>query len=238
MKLYQLIKGEVSRLIKYKILPVSILTSFLWVIIFLFISKEDARTFAPLLIFVDVGMMLMILLGASLHLEKQEGTIKSMMVMPVSLKDILVAKIVSSMTLGLESAVVVSLALLFIHGITINYGLLLLFIIITSLVHAAIGYLLSLISRDFTSMLVVLMGYIIVFALPTVLFAFGIISAKYEWFLLLSPAQSASNLITASIISGYDTTKLIFSSLYLPLLSIILIRYAVYPKFKSYALRG
>ncbi len=82
--LKKLIAGELKRLMRYKILPVSLATVIIWIVLFLFISEREAREIAPLLIFVDVAAMSILLLGASHHLEKQEGTIRSMMVMPVS----------------------------------------------------------------------------------------------------------------------------------------------------------
>lgn len=234
----KLVSGEISRLIKYKILPISLVTSLLWIIIFLFISKEDARNIAPLLIFVDVSMMSILLIGATLHLEKQEGTIKSMMVMPVSLGQILVAKAFASIVLGVESAIVTSAALFFIHGITFNYALLLLFVFIAGAAHVAIGFFLALSSKDFSSMLGLLMAYIFPFAIPTLLFTFGIIEEKYEWFIMISPSHSASALITSVITSEFDWTKIIVGNLYLLILAAILFIFAVYPKFKNNAVRG
>lgn len=64
------------------------------------------------MIFVDVAAMSILLLGASHHLEKQDGTIKTMMVLPVSPWAVLVAKTIASLVLALESALIVSVALL------------------------------------------------------------------------------------------------------------------------------
>lgn len=128
--LSKLIAGEMKRLIRYKILPVSLVTAVLWIILFLFLSESEAREIAPLLILIDVAAMSILLLGASHHLEKQEDTIRSMLVMPVSYGQILAAKAVSSLVLAVESAVVTSAALFFIHGVTFNYAVLLLFVAI------------------------------------------------------------------------------------------------------------
>ena len=94
-KLAKLIKGEIKRLVRYKILPVSLATTALWIGLFLFVSAAEARQIAPLVIFVDVAAMSVLLLGASHHLEKQDGTIRTMMVMPVPLGQILTAKTVA-----------------------------------------------------------------------------------------------------------------------------------------------
>ena len=195
--LTKLIRGELKRLVTYKILPVSLATAVVWIVLFLFLSAAEAEQIAPLLIFVDVAAMSILLLGASYHLEKQDGTIRTMMVMPVTLGQILAAKTVASMVLALESAVVTSAALYLIHGVTLNYALLLLFVAIAGAAHAAIGLVLALKSRDFTSMLGLLMAYLFVFTLPSILLSLGAIDGKYEWLLMLSPSHSASHLISA-----------------------------------------
>ncbi|TAH64246.1 MAG: hypothetical protein EWM47_13045 [Anaerolineaceae bacterium] len=234
----KLILGELRRLIRYKILPVSLFTSIIWIIIFLFISKEEARNIAPLLIFVDISMMSIILIGASHHFEKQEGTIKSMMMMPVSLGEIIGAKVISSMVLGIESAIVTSAALYFIHGFTFNYLILLAFILLAGVTHAAIAFILALNSKDFTSTLGLLMAYILPFQVPTVLFYFGIIDRKYEWVLMFSPSHTAGSLINFAVADEFKMAQVIAGCVYLIILTIVLFKFFVYPKFKSNAVRG
>ncbi len=236
--LIKLIAGELNRLVKYKILPVSLVTAIIWIVIFLFLSENEAREITPLLIFVDVAAMSILLLGASHHLEKQEGTIRTMMVMPISMGQILTAKTIASMILAIESAVVTSVALFFIHGITFNYIVLLLFVAIAGAAHAAIGFVLSLRSRDFTSMLGLLMGYMFLFTIPSILFSFGIIDAKYEWLLMVSPSHSASHLITSAVTGNFEIGMVIAGCLYLTFLSAVLFKFEVYPRFKDNAVRG
>lgn len=235
--LTRLIAGELKRLARYKILPVSLVTAVLWIVLFLFLSATEARDVAPLLIFVDTAMMSILLLGASHHLEKQEGTIGTMMVLPVPLGQILAAKTVASMVLAVESAVVTSAALFFIHGVTLNYALLLLFVAIAGVAHAAIGFVFSLRSRDFTSMLGLLMIYMFLFSMPSILFSFGVIDEKYEWLLMILPSHSASNLITSAVSGKFNLAKTIAACLYLVVLTAALFKFAVYPPFRDNAAR-
>ncbi|NLC67397.1 MAG: ABC transporter permease subunit [Clostridiaceae bacterium] len=236
--LKKLIAGELKRLVRYKILPVSLATVIIWIVLFLFISEREAREIAPLLIFVDVAAMSILLLGASHHLEKQEGTIRSMMVMPGSPGQILATKTVASMVLALESAVATSAALFFIHGVTFNYAALLLFVTIAGAAHAAIGFALSLRSRDFTSMLGLLMAYMFLFTIPSILFHFDVIYAKYEWLLMVSPSHATNHLITSAVSGNFKIGMTIAGCLYLVILAAVLFKFAVYPRFKDNAARG
>jgi fluoroquinolone transport system permease protein len=237
-KLLRLIRGETIRLYKYKILPVSLATSVLWIVLFLFISAEEAREIAPLVIFIDAAVMSVLLLGASHHLEKQDGTIRTMMVMPVSLGQIITAKTVASMFLAVESAFITSLAMFLIHRITFNYAWLFLFVAISGAAHAAIGFVLSLVSRDFSSMLGLLAAYMFIFTVPSILFSFQVIDARYEWLLMISPSHSANHLIAAAV-NGVDKPGLVIAGcLYLVILAGVLFKFAVYPKFRDNAVRG
>lgn len=236
--LAELIAGELKRLIKYNILPVSLVTAIIWIVLFLFLSKEEAFELAPILIFVDVSAMSILLLGASHHLEKQAGTIRTMMVMPVSLWQIITAKTVSSMILALESVLVTSVALYLIHGVTFNYILLLIFVAIAGAAHAAIGFALSLRSRDFTAMLGKLVGYMFIFTIPSILFSIGVIDEKYEWLLMLSPSHSSSHLITSALTGEFKLVMTIAACAYLAVLSGVLFKFEVHPRFKDNAARG
>jgi len=237
-KLFRLIKGETIRLYKYKILPVSLVTSVLWIVLFLFLTAEEARKMAPLVIFIDTAVMSVLLLGASHHLEKQDGTIRTMMVMPVSLGQIITAKTVASMFLAMESAVITSLAVFLIHRITFNYASLFLFIAISGAAHAAIGFVLSLNSRDFSSMLGLLAAYMFIFTVPSILFSFQIINARYEWLLMISPSHSANHLIASAVMEEYKPGLVITGCLYLVFLAAVLFKFAVFPKFRDNAVRG
>ena len=237
-RLKRLDEGELKRLVRYKILPVSLATAILWIVLLLFLSESEAREAAPLIIFIDVAVMSILLLGASHHLEKQEGTIRSMLVMPVSPGQILAAKTISSMVLAVESVIITSVALFFIHGVTFNYILLLLFVAIAGAAHAGIGFVLSLRSKDFTSMLCLLIGYMFVFIIPSFLFRFGVIDAKYEWLLMISPPHSTNHLITSAVSGEFKSAFVIAGCLYLIILAAGLFKFAVYPMFKDNAVRG
>jgi len=234
----KLTAGEMRRMVKYMILPVSLFTSLIWCAIFLALSAEEAKEIAPLFLFTDVALMSIMLLGASYHLEKQEGSIKSVMLLPVTMSEILISKTMASMMLALESAIIVPAALYFIHGITFNYVALLIFVIIASVAHAAIGFALSLFSRDFSSLLGILMTYMTVFSVPSILLAFGIIPRSYEWVLMISPSQCAFTLIAGAVAGTVETGRLAFALVYLLAISLVFFKFIVYPKFKNNAARG
>lgn len=87
-------------------------------------------------------------------------------------------------------------------------------------------------------MLGLLMGYVFPFTIPSVLFHFGVINAKYEWLLMVSPSHSASHLITSAVSGEFKIVMTVAGCLYLIFLAAVLFKYAVYPGFKRNAVRG
>ncbi len=235
---YRLIGGEFRRLVSYKLLARSFATGIIWLLVFVFISTEEAGTVAPMLIFVDVSIVLMMLLGASFYLEQQENTIKSMMVMPVSSWQILLSKAVSSLALALISVSVTCAAVYFIHAISFNYALLLLFVILAVAAHAAIGFSLALLGKNLGSMLIMVIVYNLLFTIPTILFSMNIIDTNYEWVLMISPSHAAKTLFTSVVSGELEWGRTLFSCVYLPVLSAALMKFVVHPKFKNRAVRG
>ncbi len=234
----KLFLGEMRRMVSYKILPVSLVTSVLWIAAFLLVSRLEAQSIAPMLLFTDVVMMSILLVGASHHLERQEGTVKSMLVMPVSIGQIVLSKMLASLALSLESAIITCGALYIIHGVTLHYGLLLLAVTVSGTAHAALGYSLSLWSRDFSSLLGILFLYILVFALPTILLLLNVIPAGYDWLMMISPSHAAQVQLTAAFTGTFDSSKLVASFGYLAALTAVLLLVHISPGFKRHAVRG
>ncbi|MDI9590663.1 MAG: ABC transporter permease [Acidobacteriota bacterium] len=234
----RLIGGELKRLASYKLLARSLATGIVWVLVFLLISKEDARDVAPMLMFVDASIVLMLLVGASFYLEQQEHTIKSMMVLPVSVGQILLSKIISSLVLTLVTVAITCASVYFIHEISFKYVLLLLFLILAAVTHAALGFTLALFGKSFGSMLIMVIVYVVIFTMPSVLLAVNVIDAQYEWMAMISPSHAARSLFTSVVSGEYEWEKILFSCMYLSFLAMALMKFVVYPRFKSRAAKG
>jgi len=240
-KLLTLISGELQRSVKYKVLTVGAGLSFLWLII-IFIVRNDTDSLnmlLPLFIFSDAVLMSVILIGASVFFEKQEGSIRSLLISPVTPTQILISKIANSVIISMISALVVSVGAVVITDVTINIPLLMLYIIITVSAHAAIGYALSLVSKDFNAMLVNYIVFAMVFVIPPLLIMLGVIPERFELLALLSPSEGGSVLIN-SVFSGTDTEwyKIAIAVVYQMAFAFLVMRYFVHPRFVNNAVRG
>ena len=235
--LINLIKGEFQRLTKYKILQIGLFVSCLWIVIIAFLTKEEVAEIAPLLIFTDSGMMSIILLAAMMYFEKQEGTLRTTFITPVKTWQILFAKIFASVVIGLLSTLLISLSAIIIHGSVIKLLLLLIYDIVIVTSYCTIGFLLIFISKDFNTLLVYFMLFVIVFLLPTILLMLNVIPASFEDILVISPIHSTLNLI-GSTFANIEIYKIIISLLYLIVLPVILLYFFIGKRLKIFSIGG
>ena len=236
-KLLHLIKGELLRLVKYKILFFGVLVSAIWMIILGLSDKQTAVALAPTLVLTDAGLMSIILLASSFFFEKQEGTLHALLVSPVSLAKVLIAKIVSALFMGLISFILVIGIVMIVHGVQLNVFLLLFYTIIVILAHTAIGYWLTLRAKDFMALLVTYMGLMLLFMSPMLFMALEIIPSQLEFLMYLSPSYSGQMLFQ-SVFGSVDVWKIWLSVLYLMLIPALLYPLVVYKRFEKVAIEG
>ena len=229
---FKLFVGELKRLVKYKILIVGLFVSIIWALIISSSDGDELMTLLPLLIGVDSTMMSIILLAAGYFLEKQEGSVKSLLVAPVNCGEILMAKVMAAVFSGLLSGVIVALTAQIKHGIKINLLLLIVYLVIIIVAHTAIGYVLSLYAKDFGTLL----AYTLIFAflsyIPSLLFMTDIIPAYAEKVMLVLPTHAAMMLLN-SLTVKVDTLIVLLSVIYQAVLGLTLYFTVVYKKFKK-----
>ncbi|MFU8786147.1 MAG: hypothetical protein ACNA7U_02790 [Candidatus Izemoplasmataceae bacterium] len=232
-----LFKGEMLRLVKYKILQISFAVTVLWVLVIYLIGKENAATFIPVFIFTDAALMTVLLVGASLFYERQENTLKTLMITPSGYHAILSSKIVSAIYLALQSTVLIALFSYFVFGVEIKLLLLFIFIALIAFVHTAIGYTFTIYSRDFNGLIASVGGYMIVFAIPSIFSAFGIIPDSWDFILLISPTHVSLKLIEYTFNGDVALWVIIGGIIYLLGLTVVLLKYIVAPKYAEMAVR-
>jgi fluoroquinolone transport system permease protein len=235
--LLKLVRGELARLNKNKILPISIFVSLIWVLIIGFSPIEEVMGLIPMLLVADAGMMSIIYLAASFYFEKQEGSIKSQLVLPVKVQDILFSKVLASIVLSLASTIVIVLTVIFVHQLKINLFLLFVYIILIVSSHAALGFVIILNSRDFGQMLGIYAAYALLFFLPTILSVFEIIPKRMDIYLLISPTHAAQTLLQSPF-TDMDFLSELIAFFYLLFLGFGIFLFYVNKKFKEYAIAG
>lgn len=235
--LLYLTKGEITRLFKYKTLIVGLIVSFLWVLIIAFSDEESAMTLLPMLIFVDAAMMSILLLAASFYFEKQEEITKTLLVTPIKLWQLLGAKILASLFSGLLSTLFVVVTGVLLHGIEIAYLKLLIGVVVVIVSHTAIGYVITLYSRDFSSMIIRYAAFALIFLVPSILVTLNVFTETFANIVMISPSHSGQVLLNSAF-TEVDLSTWWIGLVYLLIVAGLLYPLVVYPKYKKVSLEG
>ncbi len=235
--LTRLVAGEFQRLAKYKILQSGLGVTVLWVLVLFLIGRDEGGLFIPLFLFMDLTMMTVLLIGAGLFYERQENTLKTLLITPTKLSHIIFSKLISAVYIALQSAVFLGLLGYLFFDSTVKFYYLLPFTLLIALTHAMIGYTFSVLVKDFTGLLAAIMSYMILFAFPSIFYALDILGDTWEYLLLISPTHGSMLLVDLSFGKSVAPALIILSVLYLVALSFILAKFIVFPKYIEKAIK-
>lgn len=231
-----LLYGELQRMKKYNIFTVGILVDLLWIAVLYFVDVEDITSLITMLVYIDATAMSMILVGATLFYEKQEGTIRTLLVSPISKTEYIFAKTFANITSN-----VITLLIIYGYGklfkeINLNLLGLIGSVVLIAFFHSLVGFLLTFNTRDFTEMLMAMMKYTFIFTIPVLLEQVGFIKNEIvDKILFIVPTKSASILLESTA-GGMDTWRILFALTYLIAASLVLYR-IVWKKFGEFQVK-
>lgn len=223
-KFTTLLLGELQRMKKYNILTAGILVNLIWIGVLYFVDVEDISSLVPILVYIDATAMSMVLIGATLFYEKQEGTIRTLLVAPISKGEYIFAKTFANITSNL-----ITLLVIYVYGklfkeINLNLLGLIGSVVLIAFFHSMIGFVLTFYTKDFTEMLMGMMKYTFIFSIPVLLEQIGFIKNEIiDKILFLVPTKSATILLEGTA-GGIDTYKILFAMVYLIIASLVLYR--------------
>lgn len=238
-RLLFLIKGELLRLNKYRVTTVSLLVALVWGLVLYFIDDMDILDqMLPMIIMIDATMMSIIFIGSILFFEKSEQTISTLLVTPTTTHEQILSKVIANTVHLLFSSLLIVVVFYFVKGVEVNFFWLIPVLILCIAFHSLLGYVFSYHSKDFTSMLLGVMMFIIFLSIPSILFQFGILFKGDFWryFLLITPAQSSAELIALGF-GGKFTAASAISFAWLITAGILGYLFYIKPAYKGYAVK-
>lgn len=234
-----LIKGELLRLNKYRVTTVSLLVAFVWGLVLYFIDDMDIlEQMLPMIIMIDATMMSVIFIGSIMFFEKSEQTISTLLVTPTSTDEQILSKVIANTIHMLASSLLIILVFYFVKGVTVNFFWMIPILIVCIAFHSLLGYVFSYHSKDFTSMLLGVMMFIIFLSIPSILHQFNILFKGDFWryALLITPAQASAELIALGF-GGEFTLASAISLGWLLLAGTLGYIFYIKPAYKAYAVR-
>lgn len=231
-----LLLGEIQRLQRYNIMTASAVVALLWIGVLYLTDIPDITFIFPMLIYVDSTSMAILLVGVTIFYEKQEGSLHTLMVTPINKKDYLFTKSIVTVATSVVTLIILYLYAAVFKEIDMSFLGLLGAVILVSLFHALVGFLLTYRSRDFTALLINMMKYMFIFMIPTLLEYIQIIRHDLvEMLLYIAPTKAAIILLYAA--SGEtELWEIIYGLTYLGIGSIVLF-IIVLKKFEQFTVQ-
>lgn len=237
--LFILLKGELIRLNKYHVTTISLFIAFVWFVILYFIDDAGMlNQFLPMIIIIDTTMMSIMYIGAVLFFEKSEFTMSTMLVTPITHQEHIISKVLAITIETLLSSALVVLIFFLIRHLEVSWGLLVLALVLPTILSSLIGFSISYHTKDFTTLLVILIGYVFITFIPVLLTYLNIVFKADLWsyIFLIFPVGSALEITTVAL-GATITLKFWLSIIIIILSSILLFIYYVLPKYKTYAVK-
>ena len=234
-----LIKGELLRLNKYRVTTVSLLVAFIWGFVLYFIDDMSIlEQMLPMIIMIDATMMSVVFIGSILFFEKSEQTISTLLVTPTSTNEQILSKVIANTIHMLLSSMLIVVVFYFVKGVEVNFFWMIPALVVSIAFHSLLGYVFSYHSKDFTSMLLGVMMFVIFLSIPSILYQFNIVFKGEFWryFLLITPAQASAELIALGF-GGTFTVESAISFVWLILAGYLGYRFYIKPSYKAYAVR-
>ena len=222
-----LIKGDLIRAKKYKIFAASMFMPVFWIAILELFKVYDYTNWISLIVFVDVTIMSIIFVGAGIMFEKEEKTLMTMMVTPISKTAYFVSKIMTNLVMNISTVLVIFLYASLVREINVNLAVLVLAMIVISVFHSVLGFWFAMGTRDFTGFLTKIMSLFLVLALPLLFEVIGFINNNIISNLMyLLPTKASYTLLS---IEKFEIAVL-FSFIYM----ILLAGYSFYISVKKF----
>lgn len=195
-KFLSLFKGEILRLWRYKITLFGLLVSVIWLVIIVLISEVEANALLPQILMLDSGLMAIILLAAAYYYEKQEGTIKAVLVSPTSPTLLLTSKVAGALVGSVISLFLIWITMILVHGTMFALFPALGIIMLVTIAHLSLGYVLIYLSQDFMDLLLKYTVVVLVLFVPIILVNLDIIPPSWQWIALLSPTYAGQQALS------------------------------------------
>lgn len=229
-----LLQGEIQRMKTYHLLTASLVVAILWIGVLFFTDIHDVTMFFPLLIFVDVTSMAIILIGATMNYEKEEGALKTLLVSPITKVEYILAKASSNLTSNVLTLILLYLYARYFKALDLNLLYLLGAVLLVGFFHSMLGFILSYYAKTFTDLLMGMMKYFFVMMLPVIFELLGLITNQSLLRLFYILPTKASMVLLMAPTGTIKSWEVLLSLSYLIILSLLLFYLAI-KKFDAYA---
>jgi hypothetical protein len=218
--------------IKYRILHMTIIIAILFALAMGFFSDIDPLLF----IFVSVFIFPVIMHSIILFIEREEDSPLPKSLCKSKIHEVIIAKILAAITLHLIPFILYLLIMLLVLNMNFSVILFLLTYLLGLIMHVTVGLVITIISKTHVKMLLMYVGYIILFSFLPFISLMNYIPDSIQYLFIFSPAY-LSGILMQNIIFGYlysDQLFVILAVILQVVFSGVLIWFIVRPFYQNH----
>lgn len=206
------IKNDFNNFIKYRIFHMIIIVSLVFALAMGIFPRIDPALF----IYISIFIIPIITHAITLFIEKEEDTLLSKESCETCYFKVILTKTLSALLLQIIPLVFYLIVFIFVLNVNFNLWLFTLVYLIATIIHIFIGFAITLIAKNYISMVLIYAAFIIFISFIPFLFLMNFIPESLLYLFIFSPGFLFS-ILFENIIFGY-----LYSDILLLILAIIL----------------
>ncbi len=219
-----LVQGELQRMQRYHILTGGFVVALIWVLALYLMDAAMLRTMFTTVLYLDAVSMPMLLVGVSLYFERQEGSLKSMLVAPIARSTYVTSKLLVLILSGIITLAVLYIYGRFFRGLDVHLLGLIVTVVLCAAFHTLLGFLATYRSKDFTSLLMNVMAYMLLLGIPVILEFMGLFNHRFLTALLYALPTKAVMVMLSSSVNNSFNWEFVYGLLYFLAVGALLFR--------------
>ena len=194
MAFRQALKGDLLFQNRSGIHVIYVVLTLLYTIVISLLPDALANVAGPLLIYTDPSVLGFFFIGALLMLEKQQGILRLLTVVPMDMKEYLLAKVASLALVALVSSLVICIA----GGLRVNYLLFIPSLLLTTSFFTLAGFMTGLWCQTVNQYFGRVVPGMFLIIIPVA----ALLSPTYKWLAMVLPSVASANLFVCSFSGG------------------------------------
>ncbi|GAA0182331.1 hypothetical protein SH2C18_47270 [Clostridium sediminicola] len=207
MRLVNAIKNDIKFQYRQGFFFIYILITLFYIIILSRLAQSILKFAVPLVIFSDPSVLGLFFIGGLIMLEKSQGIINYIVVTPLKTEEYMLSKLISLTLIAVIAGTFITIVT---YGFYVNWLLLILVIILTSIFFTLCGFLISANCNTLNQYFIKMIPWMLLLIIP----CFSIFGFKYSYIFTVLPSVSILRLFLGTF-NGINIFEAFILILYL-----------------------
>lgn len=187
MRLMNAIKSDIKFQYRQGFFFIYIIITLFYILVLSNLPQNILGFAVPLVVFSDPSVLGLFFIGGLIMLEKSQGIINYIVVTPLRIEEYILSKLISLTLIAVIAGTFITIVT---YGLSVNWLLLILVIILTSIFFTLCGFLISVKCNTLNQYFIKMIPWMLLLIIP----CFSIIGFKYSYIFVIIPSVSILRL--------------------------------------------